>query len=429
VYDSSMNRSRSIRPRSALAKQGWSTGSVLRIAVVVLLVCCVSAPTCVAAKDQKIPQLLGRRKRAQARKVAKKMDIKDRSAFEPFFSAAAAADWPEVSNQYEGLRVRVRHLGSKDPDAMIDNAIWPAVEETYRGYRYFEDWSEELLVIFREAVLDPLPARSILLAGSDAVRFVSTAFRDATGQPKIFIVCPGRLPDNSYVDYLRVSHGRRIDLPSELDISLTFEAYIDAVRRGRITAGSDIRLMDGKLRITGTRGIRDASRVLTKLFFDLNNKDHRFFVEEGYVIPWMYPYLAPKGPLMELHPVKVRTLPLPLVKEDRDFWNTLVARLMSDSTFRDNGSARRAFAGMRAAIAGLYAHRKLYMEAGHAFREALHLDPTHHGAAYRYAEMMKRRGHRAAAAEVIETQIKLDPDNERLKAYFKSLAPPAVTDP
>ena len=409
------------RCRVGRARNRW------RLAVAGVLIGGMLAPVPAEADD--ILRMLGRRKRAQARKVARKSDMKETSAFGPFFAAAAEGNWLEVSNQYATLRTHVLHLGGTDPDAAIDNEIWPAVEETYQGYHYFETWDKPLLETYRELVLDPIPSRSIFLAGSHAGRFVSTAFRDATRKPKIIIISPGRLPDRLYVNYLRISHGHRVNLPSDLDISLTFEAYIEAIRTGRIAAGSDIHMVDGLLRVKGARGLRDVSRVLTKILFDMNHEEHKVFVDEGFVMPWMYPYLAPQGPILRLYPIKVHALTLPVVKQDRVFWRKLVTRLTHDMSYVGNPSAQRAFAGMRTATARLYAHRKLYAEAEHAFLEALHLDPTHNVAAIRYAKLLDRRGDREGAVTVIETQLESDPESRNLKAMLEQLKPAATPDP
>ena len=41
--------------------------------------------------------------------------------------------------------------------------------------------------------------------------------------------------------------------------------------------------------------------ILTKMMWDHDRLRHSFYVEESYVIPWMYPYLSPHGLIMKLN--------------------------------------------------------------------------------------------------------------------------------
>ena len=42
--------------------------------------------------------------------------------------------------------------------------------------------------------------------------------------------------------------------------------------------------------------------MLPKQIFEQNKDQYQFFVEESYVLPWMYPYLKPHGLIMRLDP-------------------------------------------------------------------------------------------------------------------------------
>lgn len=41
--------------------------------------------------------------------------------------------------------------------------------------------------------------------------------------------------------------------------------------------------------------------TLSRNIFDNNKATHDFYVEESYVIPWMYDYLTPHGMIMKLN--------------------------------------------------------------------------------------------------------------------------------
>ena len=65
----------------------------------------------------------------------------------------------------------------------------------------------------------------------------------------------------------------------------------------------------------------DINGILAKWIFDHNNDRHAFYVEEYYVIPWMYPHLRPAGIIM-----KLEKEPLQSLQENPSLWQEIVAR-------------------------------------------------------------------------------------------------------
>jgi len=111
----------------------------------------------------------------------------------------------------------------------------------------------------------------------------------------------------------------------------------------------------------------------------------RFYVEESYVIPWMYPYLTPAGIIM-----KINHDPLPspqqdpqlwegIVKRDRAYWDKLSEELNARPQFHRDSDAQKTFSKLRSAIGGLYASRQMAVEAEYAFKQALQLCPKSRG--------------------------------------------------
>src|SRR5262245_38050734 len=59
--------------------------------------------------------------------------------------------------------------------------------------------------------------------------------------------------------------------------------------------------------------------LLVKIIFDAN-PDREFYLEESFVLDWMYPYLSPHGLIFKLNREPVARLSEETVKKDREFW-------------------------------------------------------------------------------------------------------------
>ena len=83
--------------------------------------------------------------------------------------------------------------------------------------------------------------------------------------------------------------------------------------------------------------------ILARWIFDRNKDKHAFYVEESYVMPWMYPYLRPCGTIMKL---EKEPLPSPeqdpnlwddIKARDRAYWDRLTDELLTRAEFRRDG--------------------------------------------------------------------------------------------
>ena len=48
-------------------------------------------------------------------------------------------------------------------------------------------------------------------------------------------------------------------------------------------------------------GVMAINGILCRMLFDHNKDSHDFYVQESYVIDWMYPYLEPHGLILKLN--------------------------------------------------------------------------------------------------------------------------------
>ena len=352
---------------------------------------------------------------------------------EAFFQAALAGDWTAVSNQLAQMQAQ-DPCQARQPALM--NELWAPIHETWGLYEVWAGLKEdsELMTMFTEPILDSMPAGSIYFGGTDPGRFAITAANALRAPPPVFCLTQNALADNSYMAYLRATCGDRIWLPSPEESNAAFQQYVNDVKAGRIQAGADIKIEDGKVSVEGVAGVMQINGILARLIFDRNKAAHPFFVEESYVLNWMYPYLEPAGLILKLNSEPLPELSPETIARDRQFWDETEARLVAMPGFAGNDDARKMFSKLRAAIAGVYAYRKLDADAEAAFRQAIRLCPSSPEASFRLTQMLADRKRMAEAVQTMENLLAVDPANETAKDYLQQLkkqsqAPDGTSEP
>lgn len=262
----------------------------------------------------------------------------------------------------------------------------------------------------------PMGTNAIFFGGTDPGRFVPTYMIYCPQvRPDVYLITQNALADNTYMAVMRDLYGDQIWIPSQLDSNRAFNEYVEGIRSGKIQAGADVQMEGGRVQVQGVGGVMQINGILCKQIFDHNQfitevktdeatrqsgaavvprkpvlpdgslRRRDFFVEESYVIPWMYPYLTPHGLIMKINNEKTDVTEA-MIKNDREFWDWYVERLTGDEKFLRDVVARKTFSKLRSAIAGLYSAR-----ADQAARE--------HASARAGAEDFKRMAQRSSAQE------------------------------
>ena len=270
--------------------------------------------------------------------------------------------------------------------------------------------------------MDPF---SIFFGGTDPGRFVPTyMIYSANYRPDVYLITQNALADGTYMSVERDLYGDEIWIPSNDDSAEAFNIYVDEVQRGVRPANGDLKIENGRVQVTGALGVMEINGILTKMMFDHDRLRHSFYVEESYVIPWMYPYLSPHGLIMKINPDHT-PYDAKTAAKDRDFWDWYTRRLLSDPMFRRDFAGQKSFSKLRAAIAGLYAKQGRHADAAQAFREACLLYPASPEATFRYAQEILLPGRRwDVALELMDYTDRIDPNNRRtvnLRGYVGSL--------
>ncbi len=261
---------------------------------------------------------------------------------------------------------------------------------------------------------EPMEPYSIFFGGTDPGRFVPTyMIYSAIFRPDVYLITQNALADDTYMAVERDLYGDEIWIPAKEDSGKAFEIYIDEVQRGVRQANGDLKIENGKVQVTGALGVMEINGILTRMMFDHDRRRHAFYVEESYVIPWMYPFLSPHGLIMKINADETPYDEKRAAK-DRDFWDWYVRRLLKDPMYRRDFAGQKSFSKLRAAIAGLYMKQGRRQEAAQAYRESVLLYPASPEAVFRYAQdclLPYRKWD--AVSELMAYTDNIDPNNQR----------------
>ncbi|HPT16801.1 MAG TPA: tetratricopeptide repeat protein, partial [Kiritimatiellia bacterium] len=263
---------------------------------------------------------------------------------------------------------------------------------------------------------------AIFYGGTDPGRFVPTyMIYSADVRSDVYLITQNALADNTFMNITRDLYGDTIYIPSLEDSNEAFRKYVDDVNAGRIQAGADIKIENGKVSVQGVGGVMTINGILAELIFKENKAKHDFYVEESYVIQWMYPYLTPHGLIMKLNGEPVPSLDPQLVANDHAFWGWYTKWLLDQPAFCRDICARKSFSKLRSALAGIYDYRRMYDEAEYAFKQSIDLYPLSPEATFRLAQMYMNMQRFDDARKLIDDFAKADPLNDSAKGFLAQI--------
>jgi len=263
---------------------------------------------------------------------------------------------------------------------------------------------------------------AIFFGGTDPGRFVPTyMIYSAKVRPDVFLITQNALADNTYMNVMRDLMGNDIWIPSQRDSNLAFQQYVQDVQAGNIPPGAQVSFKDGRVSVQGVQGVMMINGILCKMIFEQNKHKHPFYVEESYVIPWMYNYMEPHGLILKINNEPIPGIPDEIVEKDHKFWDWYTKRLMGENKFLRDVVARKTFSKLRSAIAGLYAHRQNFQEAEFAFSQAIELYPLSPEANFRLADIYMRQRKFTPARELIAAFLEKDPGNDKVRDFLRQI--------
>lgn len=335
------------------------------------------------------------------------------------FVAIAMPAWPILQNAYN--KELLRTDGGAEQNG--HDFGWQFGNYQLRGA---EAISEELSGD-EEPLPDPsFPAemgpRAVFFGGTDPGRFVPTyMIYNADVRPDVYLITQNALADGTYMSVMRDLYGDTLWIPSVLDGNSAFQRYVEDVRAGKTPSSADISFDGGRVSVKGVGGVMLINGILAQMIFEHNKARHDFYVEESYVIQWMYPYLTPHGLIMKINADPLPALAAENVTGDMDFWDWYTRRLTGNPKFIRDVCARKSFSKLRSAIAGVYVARGMFPEGETAFRESVALYPLSPEANFRLADMYLRASRPDDAIRLMDEFCRQDPGNDRACGFVKEL--------
>jgi len=263
---------------------------------------------------------------------------------------------------------------------------------------------------------------AVFFGGTDPGRFVPTyMIYSARVREDVFLITQNALADNTYMSVMRDLYGDQIWIPAQPDSTKAFQIYVREVQSGKRPRNAQLKIENGRVQVSGALGVMEINGILAKMIFDHNNYKHAFYVEESYVIPWMYPYLTPHGLIMKINPNKT-PMPRDNVRDDLDFWDWYVRRFTDSNKFLRDVVARKSFSKLRSAIGGLYRSRGMLKEAEMAFQQARILYILSPEANFRLAQEVLVPLRRIAEARALMEEFgRQDPANPKVSQFLGHL--------
>ena len=264
---------------------------------------------------------------------------------------------------------------------------------------------------------------AIFFGGTDPGRFVPTyMIYSARVREDVDLITQNALADNTYMSVMRDLYGDRIWIPAPPDSARAFQRYVEEIRSGKRPQNAELKIENGRVQVSGALGVMEINGILAQMIFEYNNYKHDFYVEESYVIPWMYPYLEPHGLIMKINKNQIQQFADATIKNDMDFWDWYTRRLTSNNKFNRDVCARKSFSKLRSAIAGIYSFRRNFGEAENAFQEARMLYSLSPEANFRLAqEVYMPQGRIAETRELMTEFNEADPLNGKGPEFLNHL--------
>jgi tetratricopeptide (TPR) repeat protein len=263
---------------------------------------------------------------------------------------------------------------------------------------------------------------AIFFGGTDPGRFVPTyMIYSARVREDVYLITQNALADNTYMSVMRDLYGDQIWIPAQPDSARAFQRYVEDIKSGRAPKNADVQIENGRVQVSGALGVMEINGILCEMIFERNKSRHDFYVEESYVIRWMYPYLTPHGLIMKINAEHTPLDPA-LVRRDQDFWDWYTRRLTDNEAFMRDVVARKSFSKLRSALAGLYANRGLLDDAEQAFKQARLLYLLSPDANFRLVqETFLRQDRFDEAMAIMEEFADEDPGNSKALSFIAEI--------
>jgi hypothetical protein len=363
------------------------------------------------------------------RAMAEHYKVEVHKDVERFFAAAEAARWEELKDLFDSLNKTRR--SSDRPEGF--ETLWPPILETYGVAEAAHDWPAQKLLDYGQAVLGSLRPGMVYVGGTDAGRFIPTLLNETSDGERHVVLTQNALADGTYFEYLRFLYGEQMTLPTQDDSQRAFQDYMANAQKRlahdqqfpdepkQLRPGEDVRFTDNRLQVSGQVAVMAINEHLLQMIMN-KNPNLPFALEESFAFKSTYPNAVPLGPIMELRvPDAQQAFTAEAAAQAADYWRTATQSLLAGSDIQADAEARKAYAKMATAQAGLLADHGFTTEADEAYRLATNIGPSNPEAVLPYASFLANQKRFAEAIPMLETAASAAPDNQQFRDLLKAV--------
>lgn len=259
---------------------------------------------------------------------------------------------------------------------------------------------------------EPMAEHAVFFGGTDAGRFVPTYMVFAADfRSDIAVLTQNALADPTYMNVIRDLYGADLWLPSADEVRGAFTDYVAAVQSGERAGSGRLIEENGRVQLSGSGAIMEINADLCRKIVT-RNPERTFYLEESYPVEWMRRQLLPAGLAVQ---ITRETAPVQeTATSDRDFWDWMKRRLLSDPAYRRDFAAQKAFSKLRLTIGSVYTSHQLLREAEAALQDAVTLYPDSSEILFRYLQQSLVPRYRFdEALRFLRGYLAIDPKNAR----------------
>jgi thioredoxin-like negative regulator of GroEL len=384
-----------------------------------------------------------------------------------------AAEWAELLNTYEAIAAEKQRLTQLRASPLAMQRL--LAEEAASKQRLANLQAE------RQKLADAVEARFNASGVPITSRLKDFILEAPSSYTRIRL--QRQLIEAGFPNEIAVSKGgvypdQEMYIASPLDSQDCFTEYLqDAqarLQRGQLKPGEDVKIIGGKVQVSGQVAVMAINGLLTKVMFD-RNPHNEFFVEESFPLDWMYPHLTPFGVIMKINRQPLPTFTEDIFARDHEFWSQYSDRLIGNwikyettvdeivafvekvylrhnwsglnegqRKFARDDNAQKAFSKLRSSIGGVYSWRlgyscppeyrpkseaemrRFYQEADFTFKQAFAFCPYSPEALFRYVQLLVQppapiKPRVEDALKLARTALKLDPYNSSIAGLIANL--------
>ena len=361
------------------------------------------------------------------RAMAKHFNVPVTDDIEQFFAAAAAGNWPDLTNRFHALQQQ-RLNG-----AQYLQAMWGPILETYGAVQETQSWPAQKLLDYGQAVLGSLQPGMVYVGGTDPGRFIPTLLNETGDGDRHIVLTQNGLADTSYLDYLGFLYGDQMTALTQEDSQRAFQDYLDDARKRlahdqqfpdepkQIRPGEDIRETDGNLNVSGQVAVMSVNERLLTMLMD-KNPNLNFALEESFPLKSTYADALPLGPIMQLRtPHEDTAFTSDAAAQVVQYWRDTTQQLTSDSTVPTDSEPLREYAKMATAQASLLADHNYSSQAEQAYQLATQISPGLPEAVFQYVNLLVTQNRSADALPIVQNALSAAPDNQQFRDLLQNL--------